>query len=65
MDNGIPMSEIDRTPFGRYMQIVRERAKRRADREDREAAPGTRSGQKDGGDSNVVLLRRGYIDDVM
>lgn len=59
------MSEIDRMPFGRYMQIVRERAQRRADREDRQAALGPRSGQKEGGDSSVVLLRRGFIDEVM
>lgn len=62
LDNGITMAETDRMEYGLYMQIVRERARRRWERkwrgeQDGAAAPPNRG-------DNAVYLRRGTIDEV-
>lgn len=59
LDNGISMAEIDRMEFGLYMQILRERAERRARREERRP-----EGPAGGNKKKTVLLRRGTIDEV-
>ncbi len=52
------MDDIDRIEYKLYMQIVRERAQRRARRENRDA-------DADGSSSRAtVILRRGFIDEV-
>lgn len=59
LDNGIAMEDIDRMEFGLYMQILRERAERRARREERRS-----EGPAGGDKKKTVLLRRGTIDEV-
>ena len=58
LDNGMAMDDIDRIEYKLYMQIVRERAQRRARRENRDADVDGSGGRA------TVILRRGYIDDV-
>ena len=59
----MPMDAVDRTEYGLYMQVVRERAARRIRKGKKhpEAAAPAADGA---GGGNVVYLRRGFIDDV-
>lgn len=52
------MDDIDRIEYKLYMQIVRERAQRRARRENRDADVDGSGGRA------TVILRRGFIDEV-
>lgn len=61
LDNGISMADIDRMEFGLYMQILREREKRRAERKEKDEARMPRSG---GDGESAVYLHRGKIDEV-
>ncbi len=58
LDNGIPMREIDDMPFGRYMEIVSERARRR----DKRGRQDNRAGKTD--KNRPRTLVRGYSDDI-
>ena len=64
LDNGMAMADIDRMEYGLYMQIVKERAKRRHEREARKPQMGRPDGDGDRREKHVYL-HRGFIDEIM
>lgn len=61
MRAGIPMSEADKTDLGMYLRVIGHAAKQQADRpESADAGRGSGGSSKD-----VILLKRGTIDEFM
>ncbi len=59
----MPMADVDRIEYGLYMQIIRERAERRA-RKKASAPSGDGKRKGNGKADKVVYLHRGTIDEV-